>query len=339
MQPTQNLFTEKAWDAIVRSQDVAKQSQQQQIESDHLLLALLDQDGLASSIFAKLGVNGQVLRDRTEAFINSQPKVSGSGSSVYLGKSLDTLLDRADRYKKDYGDEYISIEHLILAYPGDTRFGKALFQDLGLSEAKLKQAIQDIRGTQKVTDQNPEGKYQSLEKYGRDLTDAARRGKLDPVIGRDDEIRRTIQILSRRTKNNPVLIGEPGVGKTAIAEGLAQRIVSGDVPQSLKDRQLIALDMGALIAGAKYRGEFEERLKAVLKEVTDSEGQIILFIDEIHTVVGAGATQGAMDAGNLLKPMLARGELRCIGATTLDEYRKYIEKDAALERRSPFCAA
>ncbi|MGB3310624.1 MAG: ATP-dependent chaperone ClpB [Nodosilinea sp.] len=333
MQPTQNLFTEKAWDAIVRSQDIAKQSQQQQIESDHMLLALLDQDGLASSIFAKLGVNGQTLRDRTEAFINSQPKVSGSGSSVYLGKSLDTLLDRADKYKKDYGDEYISIEHIILAYPGDTRFGKTLFQDLGLSEAKLKQVIQDIRGTQKVTDQNPEGKYQSLEKYGRDLTEAARRGKLDPVIGRDDEIRRTIQILSRRTKNNPVLIGEPGVGKTAIAEGLAQRIVSGDVPQSLKDRQLIALDMGALIAGAKYRGEFEERLKAVLKEVTDSEGQIILFIDEIHTVVGAGATQGAMDAGNLLKPMLARGELRCIGATTLDEYRKYIEKDAALERR------
>ncbi|MBE9140758.1 ATP-dependent chaperone ClpB [Nodosilinea sp. LEGE 07088] len=333
MQPTQNLFTEKAWDAIVRSQDIAKQGQQQQIETDHLLLALLDQEGLASSIFAKLGVTVQQLRDRTEAFINSQPKVSGSGSSVYLGKSLDTLLDRAEKYKKEYGDDYISIEHLILAYPGDSRFGKSLFQDLGLSEAKLKQAIQDIRGTQKVTDQNPEGKYQSLEKYGRDLTDAARRGKLDPVIGRDDEIRRTIQILSRRTKNNPVLIGEPGVGKTAIAEGLAQRIVNGDVPQSLKDRQLIALDMGALIAGAKYRGEFEERLKAVLKEVTDSEGQIVLFIDEIHTVVGAGATQGAMDAGNLLKPMLARGELRCIGATTLDEYRKYIEKDAALERR------
>jgi ATP-dependent Clp protease ATP-binding subunit ClpB len=333
MQPTQNLFTEKAWDAIVRSQDIAKQAQQQQIESDHLLLALLDQEGLASSIFAKLGINGQTLRDRTESFINGKPKVSGSGSSVYLGKSLDSLLDRADKYKKEYGDEYISIEHLILAYPGDSRFGKSLFQDLGLSEAKLKQVIQDIRGTQKVTDQNPEGKYQSLEKYGRDLTEAARRGKLDPVIGRDDEIRRTIQILSRRTKNNPVLIGEPGVGKTAIAEGLAQRIVSGDVPQSLKDRQLIALDMGSLIAGAKYRGEFEERLKAVLKEVTDSEGQIILFIDEIHTVVGAGATQGAMDAGNLLKPMLARGELRCIGATTLDEYRKYIEKDAALERR------
>jgi ATP-dependent Clp protease ATP-binding subunit ClpB len=333
MQPTQNQFTEKAWESIVRSQDVAKQAQQQQIESEHLLIALLEQDGLANSIFAKLGANVQQLRDRTEAFINSQPKVSGSGSSVYLGKSLDTLLDRADNYKKEYGDEFISIEHLMLAYTSDARFGKTLFQDLGISEARLKQVIQEIRGTQKVTDQNPEGKYQALEKYGRDLTEAARQGKLDPVIGRDDEIRRTIQILSRRTKNNPVLIGEPGVGKTAIAEGLAQRIVSGDVPESLKDRQLIALDMGALIAGAKYRGEFEERLKAVLKEVTDSAGQIILFIDEIHTVVGAGATQGAMDAGNLLKPMLARGELRCIGATTLDEYRKYIEKDAALERR------
>ena len=333
MQPTQNQFTEKAWEAIVRSQDGVKQAQQQQLESEHLLLALLEQEGLANSIFTKVGLNLRQLRDRTEAFINRQPKVSGSGASIYLGKSFDTLLDRADQRRQEYGDEYISIEHLLLAYGGDDRFGKALYQELGLTEATLKQAIQEIRGTQKVTDQNPEGKYQSLEKYGRDLTEAARQGKLDPVIGRDDEIRRTIQILSRRTKNNPVLIGEPGVGKTAIAEGLAQRIVSGDVPQSLKDRQLIALDMGALIAGAKYRGEFEERLKAVLKEVTDSQGQIILFIDEIHTVVGAGATQGAMDAGNLLKPMLARGELRCIGATTLDEYRKYIEKDAALERR------
>ena len=333
MQPTQNQFTEKAWEAFVRTPDIVKQGQQQQIESEHLMMALLEQEGLTNSIFAKLGVNGTQLRDRTTAFIQRQPKVSGSGSSVYLGKSLDTLLDRADSYRKEYGDEFISIEHLILGYARDDRFGKALFQELNLSEAKLKQAIQDIRGNQKVTDQHPEGKYQSLEKYGRDLTEAARQGKLDPVIGRDDEIRRTIQILSRRTKNNPVLIGEPGVGKTAIAEGLAQRIVSGDVPQSLKDRKLIALDMGALIAGAKYRGEFEERLKAVLKEVTDSQGQIILFIDEIHTVVGAGATQGAMDAGNLLKPMLARGELRCIGATTLDEYRKYIEKDAALERR------
>jgi ATP-dependent Clp protease ATP-binding subunit ClpB len=222
---------------------------------------------------------------------------------------------------------------LLLAYTQDDRFGKSLFQEFRLDTAKLRSTIEQIRGSQKVTDQNPEGKYDSLTKYGRDLTEFARQGKLDPVIGRDDEIRRTIQILSRRTKNNPVLIGEPGVGKTAIAEGLAQRIVKGDVPESLRDRKLIALDMGALIAGAKYRGEFEERLKAVLKEVTDSNGTIILFIDEIHTVVGAGATQGAMDAGNLLKPMLARGELRCIGATTLDEYRKYIEKDAALERR------
>lgn len=334
MQPTNpNQFTEKAWEAIVRTPDIVKQAQQQKIETEHLFKALLEQEGLATSIFNKAEVNVQRLRDYTEQFINSQPKVSGSSTSVYLGQSLDILLDRAEQWRKSLGDEYISIEHLILAYAKDDRFGQKLFQEFRLSENQLKQTITAIRGSQTVTDQNPEGKYQALEKYGRDLTAAARQGKLDPVIGRDDEIRRTIQILSRRTKNNPVLIGEPGVGKTAIAEGLAQRIVSGDVPQSLQDRRLIALDMGALIAGAKYRGEFEERLKAVLKEVTDSQGQLILFIDEIHTVVGAGATQGAMDAGNLLKPMLARGELRCIGATTLDEYRKYIEKDAALERR------
>lgn len=334
MQPTNpNQFTEKAWEAIAHTPDIAKQNQQQQIESEHLMKALLEQDGLAGSVFTKLGVDVSKLRDKTEQFVQRQPKVSGSSSSVYLGRSLDTLLDRADGFRKELQDEFISIEHLLLAYAKDDRFGKGLFKEFGLDEAKLKNTIKQVRGSQKVTDQNPEGKYQSLEKYGRDLTEAARDGKLDPVIGRDDEIRRTIQILSRRTKNNPVLIGEPGVGKTAIAEGLAQRIVAGDVPQSLKDRQLIALDMGALIAGAKYRGEFEERLKAVLKEVTDSKGNIVLFIDEIHTVVGAGATQGAMDAGNLLKPMLARGELRCIGATTLDEYRKYIEKDAALERR------
>ncbi|MGQ9869307.1 ATP-dependent chaperone ClpB [Leptodesmis sp.] len=334
MQPTNpNQFTEKAWEAIVRTPDIAKQAQQQQIESEHLMKALLEQEGLATSVFNKLGVNVQQLRDRTDEFIRKQPKISGAGSNVYLGRSLDTLLDRAENFRKQYEDEFISIEHILLAYPQDDRFGKALFAEFRVDDAKLKQAIDQIRGSQKVTDQNPEGKYESLEKYGRDLTQFARDGKLDPVIGRDDEIRRTIQILSRRTKNNPVLIGEPGVGKTAIAEGLAQRIVKGDVPESLKDRRLIALDMGALIAGAKYRGEFEERLKAVLKEVTESQGNIILFIDEIHTVVGAGATQGAMDAGNLLKPMLARGELRCIGATTLDEYRKYIEKDAALERR------
>jgi ATP-dependent Clp protease ATP-binding subunit ClpB len=296
--------------------------------------ALLEQEsGLASSLFNKAGVSVAKLRDRTDEFISRQPKISGSGGNVYLGRSLDTLLDRAETYRKEYGDEFISIEHLILGYVKDDRFGKNLLQEFKLSEAKLKDIITQVRGNNKVTDQNPEGKYEALEKYGRDLTEAARQGKLDPVIGRDDEIRRTIQILSRRTKNNPVLIGEPGVGKTAIAEGLAQRIITGDVPQSLKDRQLISLDMGALIAGAKFRGEFEERLKAVLKEVTDSNGKVILFIDEIHTVVGAGATQGSMDAGNLLKPMLARGELRCIGATTLDEYRKYLEKDAALERR------
>ncbi len=334
MQPTDpNQFTEKAWEAIARTPDVAKQAQQQQIESEHLMKALLEQDGLASSVFNKLNIPVAQVRDRTEEFIRKQPKISGAGGSVYLGRSLDTLFDRAGNYRKQYGDEVISIEHILLGFTKDDRFGKGLFTESKLDETKLKQAIDQIRGSQKVTDRNPEGKYESLEKYGRDLTEMARQGKLDPVIGRDDEIRRTIQILSRRTKNNPVLIGEPGVGKTAIAEGLAQRIINRDVPESLLDRKLIALDMGSLIAGAKYRGEFEERLKAVLKEVTEAQGTIILFIDEIHTVVGAGATQGAMDAGNLLKPMLARGELRCIGATTLDEYRKYIEKDAALERR------
>src|SRR4028118_640541 len=336
MQPTNpNQFTEKAWEAIARTPDIAKAAKQQQLESEHLMKALLEQEGLTSSILNKVEVPVQRVRDATETFIQRQPKISGNSesASVYLGRSLDALLDRAESYRKDYKDDFISIEHLMLAYVKDDRFGKALFQEFKLDEKKLRSAIDQIRGNQKVTDQNPEGKYEALEKYGRDLTEAAREGKLDPVIGRDDEIRRTVQILSRRTKNNPVLIGEPGVGKTAIAEGLAQRIIAGDVPQSLKDRQLIALDMGALIAGAKFRGEFEERLKAVLKEVTDSNGKVILFIDEIHTVVGAGATQGSMDAGNLLKPMLARGELRCIGATTLDEYRKYLEKDAALERR------
>ena len=250
-----------------------------------------------------------------------------------LGRDLESLLERARKSKKELGDEFVSVEHLILAYAGDRRFGQGLLKEQGVSEKILEKAVKEVRGAQKVTDQDAEGKYESLERYGKDLTEMARQGKLDPVIGRDDEIRRCIQILSRRTKNNPVLIGEPGVGKTAISEGLAQRIVAGDVPQALQNRRLISLDMGSLIAGAKYRGEFEDRLKAVLKEVTESDGGIILFIDEIHTVVGAGASQGSMDAGNLLKPMLGRGELRCIGATTLDEFRKYIEKDPALERR------
>ena len=333
MNPTAELFTEKAWGAVVGAQQLAQQKRQQHMESEHLFASLLAQQGLAGRILEKAGVELGTLSQKVEAFIAGKPSLSAPPEMVYLGKGLNGVLDQAEALKTSYGDSFIAIEHLLLALAIDDRCGKQLLSQCGATTEKLKDAVQAIRGSQTVNDQNPEGTYESLEKYGRDLTAAAREGKLDPVIGRDEEIRRTIQILSRRTKNNPVLIGEPGVGKTAIVEGLAQRIVNGDVPQALQNRQLVSLDMGSLIAGAKYRGEFEERLKAVLKEVTASQGQIVLFIDEIHTVVGAGASGGAMDASNLLKPMLARGELRCIGATTLDEHRQHIEKDPALERR------
>ena len=335
MQPTDpKKFTEKAWEAIVKSQEVARRSQHQQLEVEHLLMALLEQEeGLTTNIFAAMSVPMARARRQVEEFLRRQPRVA-SPEQLYLGRNLEIWLDRAEESRKSFGDDFMAVEHMLLGLIDDDRFGKRLYRDLSIDRKKLEETIKTLRGSQTVTDQNPEAKYAALEKYGRDLTAQAKEGKLDPVIGRDDEIRRVMQVLSRRTKNNPVLIGEPGVGKTAIAEGLAQRIIRGDVPESLKDRTIISLDMGSLIAGAKYRGEFEDRLKAVLKEVLNSDGKIVLFIDELHTVVGAGATQqGAMDAGNILKPMLARGELRCIGATTLDEYRLHIEKDAALERR------
>ena len=335
MQPTDpNKFTDKAWEAIVKSQDIVHAYQQQQLDVEHLIIALLSEHtGLATRILARCDVDPVRLQQQIEAFIQRQAKV-GKTDQLYLGRSLDAMLDRSEEIRARMKDSFISIEHLLLAFADDERIGRRLLKGLNLDAAKLEATIKSVRGSQKVVDQNPESRYEALQKFGRDLTEQAKAGKLDPVIGRDDEIRRVIQVLSRRSKNNPVLIGEPGVGKTAIAEGLAQRIVNGDVPDSLKNRQLISLDVGSLIAGAKLRGEFEERLKAVLREVMESNGQIVLFIDELHTVVGTGSSQqGAMDAGNILKPMLARGELRCIGATTLDEYRKYIEKDAALERR------
>ncbi len=334
MQPTdQSKFTEQAWDAIVKSQEIAKLFQNQNLEVEHLILASLEQEGLAKTILDKANVDPARLKQQLEVFTNRQPKTGSS--QLYLGINLDKMLDRAETCRSSWEDKFISVEHILMGFAEDNRVGKKTLRTFNLDPQDLEKVIKSIRGTQKVTKQNQEEQYQALTKYGRDLTEQATAGKLDPVIGRDEEIRRVIQVLSRRSKNNPVLIGEPGVGKTAIAEGLAQRIIHGDVPESLKNRQLISLDMGSLIAGAKYRGEFEERLRAVLKEVTESSGQIVLFIDELHTVVGAGGREGsgAMDAGNLLKPMLARGELRCIGATTLDEYRKHIEKDPALERR------
>ncbi|NJK38066.1 MAG: ATP-dependent chaperone ClpB [Oscillatoriales cyanobacterium SM2_3_0] len=349
MQPSdESKFTDKAWEAIVKSQDVAHRFQNQNLEVEHLVIALIEQNGLANRILERIEVDPEQLTQQLEAFIRRQPKV-GQFDSLYLGQGLDTLLDVAEATREAWDDSYISIEHLLIAFAEDARIGRRLLAGEtrpgrpGLDRSKsaitrqqLEAAIKSVRGSARVETQSPEAGYDALNKYGRDLTEQAKAGKLDPVIGRDEEIRRVISCLSRRTKNNPVLIGEPGVGKTAIAEGLAQRIINGDVPESLKNRQLITLDMGSLIAGAKLRGEFEERLRSVLREVTHSGGQIVLFIDELHTVVGAGSgssTGSGLDAGNLLKPMLARGELRCIGATTSDEYRKFIEKDAALERR------
>ncbi|HEU5088931.1 MAG TPA: Clp protease N-terminal domain-containing protein, partial [Roseiflexaceae bacterium] len=329
-----NRWTQKSQEAIVEAQGIAERNGNTNVEPEHLLLALLEQgDGVVPQVLAKLNIAPGALAQTIRTEISRFPRQSGGGAQVQISPRLRTVLTKAYDEMAPFGDEYVSTEHLLLAILAHAGGGaERALKQAGLTRDRLMEALREVRGSQRVTSPNPENTYAALEQYGRNLTDLARKGKLDPVIGRDEEIRRVIQILSRRTKNNPVLIGEPGVGKTAIVEGLAQRIVREDVPEALKNKQVFSLDMGALIAGAKYRGEFEERLKAVLQEI-QSRDDIIMFIDELHTVVGAGAAEGAMDASNMLKPMLARGELHMVGATTLDEYRKHIEKDAALERR------
>src|SRR5271156_2535230 len=328
-------FTVKAQEAVQRANQLASEHGNPELLPIHLLAALLeDKEGIVPPILEKIGIGPQAVLSEIYGAMEKLPKVSGEAAQATLSNAANKLLEQAFKEAANFKDEYVSTEHLLLAV---THLKQDAAQQIlarqGATYEAILKALITVRGSQKVTDQNPEAKYQALERYARNLTEQARRGKLDPVIGRDEEIRRVVQVLSRRTKNNPVLIGEPGVGKTAIVEGLAQRIISGDVPEVLKNKRVVSLDLGAMLAGAKYRGEFEDRLKAVLKEIEDSQGQIILFIDELHTLIGAGASEGAIDASNMLKPALARGELRAIGATTLNEYRKYIEKDAALERR------
>ncbi|MBK6506245.1 MAG: AAA family ATPase [Ignavibacteria bacterium] len=330
-----NKLTIKSQEAIQQAQEIASNYSNQLLEPEHIFAALLqDPEGIVVSTMQKLGANIDLLKIRTGELLEKLPKVTGAGSGQSLSREVSDVLENAAREASSLKDEYVSTEHLLLGLSDSKKSSISdLLRSQDITKDNILKALKEIRGSNKVTGQNPEDTYQALQKYGRNLNELAMRGKLDPVIGREDEIRRVLQVLSRRTKNNPVLIGEPGVGKTAIAEGLAHRIIQGDVPDSLKSKQIIALDMGSLIAGAQFRGQFEERLKAVLKEVEESNGEIILFIDELHTVVGAGASQGSVDASNMLKPALARGDLRTIGATTLDEYRKYIEKDPALERR------
>ncbi|WP_322791826.1 ATP-dependent Clp protease ATP-binding subunit, partial [Bellilinea sp.] len=321
-------YTQKAQEAIFQAQLLAQDLNHQAIEPAHLLLALIQQeDGVVPAVITRIAGSVLAIRQELTQELEKRPKVYGAGGEVGLSRPAADVLSSAERYAKGMQDDYVSTEHILLALTESIE-GRRLSQ-YGITKESILKALAAVRGTQRVTSQNPEATYQALEKYGRDLTAMARQGKLDPVIGRDEEIRRVIQILSRRTKNNPALIGDPGVGKTAIVEGLAQRIVNGDVPEGLKHKRIVQLDMGTLVAGAKYRGEFEERLKAVLHEITSAAGEVILFVDEMHTVVGAGAAEGAMDAGNMLKPMLARGELHMIGATTIDEYRKHVEKDPA----------